>query len=128
MKMPEVKRRELQVRSKDTFTAIQWFKHGDHEKVTNVPRGTSSHSLPPNTDVTEIGWLSDPSNRGVGNSVSPGEWIIGPMEGDDGEDYYEVLNQETFNELYEEVPTADTPKAPAVEPVVQQKKGTGMRR
>lgn len=126
--MPEVKRRELQVRSKDTFTAIQWFKHGDHEKVTNVPRGTSSHSLPPNTDVTEIGWLSDPSNRGVGNSVSPGEWIIGPMEGDDGEDYYEVLNQETFNELYEEVPTADTPKAPAVEPVVQQKKGTGMRR
>ena len=126
--MPEVKRRELQVRSKDTFTAIQWFKHGDHEKVTHVPRGTSSYSLPPNSDVTEIGWFSNPGNCGVGNSVSPGEWIIGPMEGDDGEDYYEVLNQETFNELYEEVPTADAPKAPVAEPVVQQKKGTGMRR
>ena len=126
--MPEVKRRELQVRSKDTFTAIQWFKHGDHEKVTHVPRGTSSYSLPPNSDVTEIGWFSNSGNRGVGNSVSPGEWIIGPMEGDDGEDYYEVLNQETFNELYEEVPTADAPKAPVAEPVVQQKKGTGMRR
>ena len=126
--MPEVKRRELQVRSKDTFTAIQWLKHGDHEKVTHVPRGTSSYSIPANVDVTKIGWLSDPSNRGVGNSVSPGEWIIGPMEGDDGEDYYEVLNQETFQELYEEVPTADAAKDPAVEPVVQQKKGTGMRR
>ena len=128
MKMPEVKRRELQVRSKDTFTAIQWFKHGDHEKVTHVPRGTSSYSLPPNSDVTEIGWFSNPGNRGVGNSVSPGEWIIGPMEGDDGEDYYEVLNQETFNELYEEVPATVATKAPVAEPVVQQKKGTGMRR
>lgn len=126
--MPEVKRRELQVRSKDTFTAIQWFKHGDHEKVTHVPRGTSSYSLPPNSDVTEIGWFSNPGNRGVGNSVSPGEWIIGPMEGDDGEDYYEVLNQETFNELYEEVPATVATKAPVAEPVVQQKKGTGMRR
>ena len=126
--MPEVKRRELKVRSKDTFTAIQWFKHGDHEKVTHVPRGTSSHSLPPNADVIEIGWLSDPSYRGVGQSISPGEWIIGPMEGDDGENYYEVLSPETFNELYEEVPTADAPKAPVAEPVVQQKKGTGMRR
>lgn len=126
--MPEVKRRELQVRSKDTFTAIQWFKHGDHEKVTQVPRGTSSYQLPPNSDVTEIGWLSDPSNRGIGNSVSPGEWIVGPMERDDGEDYYEVLSPETFQELFEEVPTADAVKAPAVEPAGQQKKGTGMRR
>ena len=126
--MPEVKRRELKVRSKDTFTAIQWFKHGDHEAVSQVPRGTSSYHLPSNVDVTEIGWLSDPSNRGVGHSISPGDWIIGPMEGDNGEDYYEVLNEETFLELYEEVPTADADKAPAAEPVVQQKKGTGMRR
>ena len=126
--MPEVKRRELRVRSKDTFTAIQWFKHGDHEKVTHVPRGTSSYSIPANVDVTEIGWLSDPSNPGVGQSVLPSEWIVGPMEGDDDKDYYEVLNNETFRELYEEVHATEPEPAPAAEPVVQQKKGTGMRR
>ena len=126
--MPEVKRRELKVRSKDTFTAIQWFKHGDHEKVTHVPRGTSSYSLPANADVNEIGWLADPSNRGVGHSISPGDWIIGPMEGDDGEDYYEVLSSETFQELYEEVPEEKPSEARSSEPAVQQKKGTGMRR
>ena len=126
--MPEVKRRELKVRSKDTFTAIQWFKHGDHEKVTQVPRGTSSYSIPANVDVTEIGWLSDPSNPGVGQSVLPSEWIVGPMEGDDDKDYYEVLSDETFRELYEEVHATEPEPAPAVKPVVQQKKGTGMRR
>ena len=126
--MPEVKRRELKVRSKDTFTAIQWFKHGDHEKVTQVPRGTSSYSLPANVDVTEIGWLSDPSNPGIGQSVLPSEWIVGPMEGDDDKDYYEVLSDETFRELYEEVHAAEPEPTPAAEPVVQQKKGSGMRR
>ena len=126
--MPEVKRRELKVRSKDTFTAIQWFKHGDHEKVTQVPRGTSSYSIPANVDVTEIGWLSDPSNPGVGQSVLPSEWIVGPMEGDDDKDYYEVLSDETFRELYEEVHATEPEPAPVAEPEVQQKKGTGMRR
>lgn len=126
--MPEVKRRELQVRSKDTFTAIQWFKHGDHEKVTHVPRGTSSYSIPANVDVTEIGWLSDPSNPGIGQSVLPSEWIVGPMEGDDDKDYYEVLSDETFRELYEEVHATEPEPTSAAEPVVQQKKGSGMRR
>ena len=49
-------------------------------------------------------------------------------EGDDDEDYYEVLSDETFQELYEEVPAAEPEPTPAAEPVVQQKKGTGMRR
>lgn len=119
--MPEVKRKELKVRSKDTFTAVQWFKLGDHPAVTTIPPGTSSYAIPHGSDVTEIGWLGNPTNPGIGYSVSPGEYIIGPMEGDDGEDYYEVHSPETFHELYEEVHAA-AEKAPPTPPAAEQPK------
>ena len=126
--MPEVKRRELQVRSKDTFTAIQWFKHGDHEKVTHVPRGTSSYSIPAKHRCNRNRLAQRSQQSRVGQSVSSFEWIIGPMEGDDGQGLLRSPNRETFRELYEEVPATEPEPAPVAEPVVQQKKGTGMRR
>ena len=125
--MPEVKRRELQVRSKDTFDAIQWHKLGDHPAVGPLPPGTSSYATPPNVDVTTLGWIKDPVNPSIGQSVSPGDYIIGPMFEDNGDEFYEVLSAETFAELYEEVPSADL-SSPAEEPAPKTiKKGLKMK-
>lgn len=50
--------------------ATQWFKHGDHPKVTIMPRGRESATK---------GWIHTLEG---GHEVTPGDWIITGVKGE----------------------------------------------
>ncbi len=50
--------------------AVQWFEHGDHLKVTIMPRGRES----PN-----VGWIETLEG---GHIVTSGDWIITGVKGE----------------------------------------------
>ena len=50
--------------------ATQWFKHGDHPKVTIMPRGRESANK---------GWIHTLEG---GHEVTPGDWIITGVKGE----------------------------------------------
>jgi len=50
--------------------ATQWFKHGDHPKVTIMPRGSES---------VAYGWVHTLEG---GHIVTPGDWIITGVKGE----------------------------------------------
>ncbi len=54
--------------------AVQWFKHGDHAAVGQIPFHVHT-----NVDVVTHGWV--PTLEG-GHIVSPGDWIITGVKGE----------------------------------------------
>lgn len=73
--------------------ARQWFQHGDHERVEEVPRGE---------DISEsrrgkVGWLPTPLPGG-GHLIFPGDWIIIDKKGT-----ISSCNPVSFARLYEVV-------------------------
>lgn len=76
--------------------ATQWFKYGDHPAVETIPPGLSSHSVPPDADVSVCGYIKTLEG---GLIVTPGSWVVGP--GAAGE-FWPVQN-EIFLATYEAV-------------------------
>ena len=66
--------------------ATQWFKHGDHPKVTIMPRGRENANK---------GWIHTLEG---GHEVTPGDWII---KGVKGEHY--PCKPDIFEMTYEKV-------------------------
>jgi hypothetical protein len=83
--------------------ATQWFKHGDHEAVVEIPynQPIDRHAIQPG----QWGWV--PTLEG-GHLVSPGDWIITGVQ---GERY--PCKPDIFAATYEPALSAD-----AVDPVV----------
>lgn len=62
--------------------ATQWFKHGDHPKVTTLPHDLAIKASEANDHAiftTEYGWC--PTLEG-GHIVTPGDWIITGVKGE----------------------------------------------
>jgi hypothetical protein len=66
--------------------ATQWFKHGDHPKVTIMPRGRESASK---------GWIHTLEG---GHEVTPGDYIITGVKGE-----HYPCKPDIFALTYEEV-------------------------
>jgi hypothetical protein len=59
--------------------AVQWFKHGDHEKVELLPaHARKTWALHP-ADVSSYGWIRTLEG---GHVVTPGDWIIRGVKGE----------------------------------------------
>ena len=67
--------------------ATQWFKLGDHPKVTIMPRGRES---------SDKGWIHTLEG---GHEVIPGDWIITGVKGE-----HYPCKPDIFAATYEEVP------------------------
>lgn len=71
------------VRRPEKVEASQWFKLGDHEKVTLLPNGNG------------VGWLA---TKYGGYPVQPSSWVVEDQTGN-----VFVMDDKEFNLTYQEV-------------------------
>lgn len=71
--------------------ANQWFKHGDHKGVGNIPADHPMERY--SSDPSQLGWIETLEG---GYIVSPGDWIVTGTRGE-----HWAVKPEIFAETYE---------------------------